>query len=108
MQDQPSQLGAQRPKKHKGKRPAEPVDPPSGKGKRKRPAEPADPPKNKGKKGDTQKGKKGDFEKGKSKKGYLKGSAEKGRPGTSTTARARARSGAARVQECFFLKKGSS
>ena len=41
----------------KGKRPAEPADPPSGKGKGKRPAEPADPPKGKGKKGESQKGK---------------------------------------------------
>ena len=62
----------------KGKRPAEPADPPSGKGKGKRPAEPADPPKGKGK-GQSQKGKKGDLEKGKSKKGSSKGSTDKGK-----------------------------
>ena len=63
----------------KGKRPAEPADPPLGKGKGKRPAEPADPPKGKGKKGESQKGKKGDYKKGKSKKGSSKGSTEKGK-----------------------------
>ena len=63
----------------KGKRPAEPADPPSGKGKGKRPAEPADPPKGKGKKGESQKGKKGDTEKGKTAKGSSKGSTEKGK-----------------------------
>ena len=63
----------------KGKRPAEPANPPSGKGKGKRPAEPADPPKGKGKKGESQKGKKGDIEKGKTAKGSSKGSTEKGK-----------------------------
>ena len=63
----------------KGKRPAEPADPPLGKGKGKRPAEPADPPKGKGKKGEFQNGKKGDYEKGKSKKGSSKGSTEQGK-----------------------------
>ena len=45
----------------------------------KRPAEPADPPKGKGKKGESQKGKKGDTEKGKTAKGSSKGSTEKGK-----------------------------
>ena len=68
------QLSQKNPPSGKGKRPAEPADPPLGKGKGKRPAEPADPPKGKGKKGESQKGKTGDFEKGKSKKGSSKGS----------------------------------
>ena len=76
VQDQPSQRN---PLSGKGKRPAEPANPPSGKGKGKRPAEPADPPKGKGKKGESQKGKKGDTEKGKTAKGSSKGSTEKGK-----------------------------
>ena len=61
----------------------------------KRPAEPADPPKGKGKKGESQKGKKGDTEKGKTAKGSSKAPPRRASPRASTTAKARARSEAA-------------
>ena len=89
----------------KGKRPAEPADPPLGKGKGKRPAEPADPPNGKGKKGELQKGKRATMRRASPRKALRKAPPRRASPRASTTARVRARSEAVRVREGFFLRR---